>query len=184
MVPFRMIMGRISIDAAATRIRNEFGRLDVLINNAAISNAGFRPGRTIEEYSKKTRPGVVSLDKVRAVWQTNVFGALAVYQSMLPLLREAPHDRIVNAATDADDLGQILRLQGDLAGAQRATERALQIDERVYGPGSPRLAIVTSNFGVILKERGDLAGSQTATERALQMVEKLYGPPQRRGQRE
>jgi hypothetical protein len=30
---------------------------------------------------------------VRAVWETNVFGVLAVYQAMLPLLREAPETR-------------------------------------------------------------------------------------------
>jgi NAD(P)-dependent dehydrogenase (short-subunit alcohol dehydrogenase family) len=98
------VKDRVSIDAAATRIRNEFGRLDVLINNAAISNTGFRPGMTIEEYSKKTRPSVVSLDEVRAVWETNVFGALAVYQSMLPLLREAPHARIVNVSSGVGSL--------------------------------------------------------------------------------
>jgi NAD(P)-dependent dehydrogenase (short-subunit alcohol dehydrogenase family) len=98
------VTDRISIDAAATRIRNEFGRLDVLINNAAISNTGMLPEITIEEYSKKTRPSVVSLDEVRAVWETNVFGALAVYQSMLPLLREAPHARIVNVSSGVGSL--------------------------------------------------------------------------------
>src|SRR5437868_13405020 len=39
-----------SITAAAERIRNEFGHLDVLVNNAAISNTGRRAGVTIEEY--------------------------------------------------------------------------------------------------------------------------------------
>ena len=36
-----------SIAAAAARIRSEFGRLDVLMNNAGISHAG-RPGRSFE----------------------------------------------------------------------------------------------------------------------------------------
>ncbi len=93
-----------SIDAAAKRIREEFGRLDVLINNAAISHTGLSPGMTIEEYSKKTRPSVVSLDEVRTVWETNVFGALAIYQAMLPLMREAPHARIVNVSSGVGSL--------------------------------------------------------------------------------
>lgn len=96
-----------SIAAAATRIRGEFGRLDVLINNAAISNTQWRPGMTIEEYTKKTRPSVVPFDEVRAVWETNVFGVLAVYQAMLPLLREAPHARIVNVSSGMGSLTTI-----------------------------------------------------------------------------
>jgi len=88
-----------SITAAADRIRNEFGRLDVLVNNAAISNTSKRPGQSVEDYAKLTRPSNVSLDEVRAVWETNVFGVLAVCQAMLPLLREAPAARIVNVSS-------------------------------------------------------------------------------------
>jgi NAD(P)-dependent dehydrogenase (short-subunit alcohol dehydrogenase family) len=93
-----------SIAAAATRIREELGRLDVLVNNAAISHASKRPGMSVEEYAKLTRPSNVSLDEVRAVWETNVFGALAVYQAMLPLLREAPAARIVNVSSGVGSL--------------------------------------------------------------------------------
>ncbi len=93
-----------SIAAAASRIRNEFGRLDVLINNAAIPGTSMRPDTTMEEYTRRTRPSVVSLDEVRAVWETNVFGVLAVYQAMLPLLREAPHARIVNVSSGLGSL--------------------------------------------------------------------------------
>src|SRR5215471_14261868 len=39
-----------SITAAAERIRQELGRLDVLVNNAAISNTGKRPDMSVEEY--------------------------------------------------------------------------------------------------------------------------------------
>lgn len=93
-----------SIAAAADRIRTEFGRLDVLINNAAISNTRFKPGMSIQEYVQSTRPSNVSLDEVRAVWETNVFGVLAVYQAMLPLLRAAPHARIVNVSSGVGSL--------------------------------------------------------------------------------
>src|SRR5258708_2364416 len=93
-----------SITAAAERIRKEFGRLDVLVNNAAISNTSKRPGMSVEEYAKLNRPSNVSLDEMRAVWETNVFGVLAVYQAMLPLLREAPAARIVNVSSGVGSL--------------------------------------------------------------------------------
>jgi NAD(P)-dependent dehydrogenase (short-subunit alcohol dehydrogenase family) len=93
-----------SITAAAKRIRNEFGRLDVLVQNAAISNTSKQPGQSIEEYVKTTRPSNVSLDEMRAVWDTNVFGVLAVYQAMLPILRETPGARIVNVSSGVGSL--------------------------------------------------------------------------------
>jgi NAD(P)-dependent dehydrogenase (short-subunit alcohol dehydrogenase family) len=46
----------------------------------------------------------VSLDEVRAVWETNVFGVLAVYQEMLPLLRESSNARIVNVSSGVGSL--------------------------------------------------------------------------------
>jgi len=98
------VTDRASIAAAAKRIREELGRLDVLVNNAAISNMSKRPGMSVGEYAKLTRPSNVSLDEVRAVWETNVFGALAVYQAMLPLLREAPEARIVNVSSGVGSL--------------------------------------------------------------------------------
>jgi len=93
-----------SIAAAAGRIRNEFGHLDVLVQNAAISNTTKLPGQSVADYAKTVRPGNVSLEEMRAVWDTNVFGVLAVYQAMLPLLRQAPAARIVNVSSGAGSL--------------------------------------------------------------------------------
>jgi NAD(P)-dependent dehydrogenase (short-subunit alcohol dehydrogenase family) len=93
-----------SIAAAAEHVRNEFGRLDVLVQNAAISNTRKLPGQSVEDYAKTTRPSNVSLDEMREVWETNVFGVLAVYQAMLPLLRKAPHARIVNVSSGVGSL--------------------------------------------------------------------------------
>lgn len=92
-----------SISAAAERIREAFGRLDLLVQNAAISNT--RKGNlSLQEYAKITLPSNVSLDEVRAVWETNVFGVLAVYQAMLPLLRESSDARIVNVSSGVGSL--------------------------------------------------------------------------------
>ncbi|MGF7238960.1 MAG: SDR family oxidoreductase [Frankia sp.] len=92
-----------SITAAADRIRNELGRLDVLVNNAGISH-GDIPGRSFEEVVAAGRLSGASLDEVRAVFETNVFGVIAVTQAMLPLLREAPAARIVNVASSSGSL--------------------------------------------------------------------------------
>jgi NAD(P)-dependent dehydrogenase (short-subunit alcohol dehydrogenase family) len=100
------VTDRISIAAAAERVRRELGRLDVLVNNAAISNTTKRPGMPVAEYAKQTRASNVSLDEVRAVWETNVFGVLAVYEAMLPLLREAPAARIVNVSSGVGSLAR------------------------------------------------------------------------------
>jgi NAD(P)-dependent dehydrogenase (short-subunit alcohol dehydrogenase family) len=92
-----------SIAAAAERVRTEFGRLDLLVNNAAISNT--RKGNlSLQEYAKISLASNASLDEIRAVWETNVFGVLAVYQAMLPLLREATAARIVNVSSGVGSL--------------------------------------------------------------------------------
>ncbi len=97
------VTDRASIAAAAERVRETFGRLDVLIQNAAIMTTGGHPGSVIE-YANATRASVVPLDEMRAVWETNVFGVLAVYQAMLPLLRETPGARIVNVSSGGGSL--------------------------------------------------------------------------------
>ena len=92
-----------SIAAAAARVEREFGRLDLLVNNAGISNVG-GSGRTPEENSARSRASTASLDEVRAVWEVNVFGVLAVYQAMLPLLRKGVDARIVNVSSGVGSL--------------------------------------------------------------------------------
>ena len=93
----------VSVATAAERIRKEFGRLDLLVNNAAISNT--RMGSlSLQEYAKITLASIASLEVVRTGWETNVFGVLAVYQAMLPLLRQSSDARIVNVSSGVGSL--------------------------------------------------------------------------------
>ena len=97
------VTNQTSINAAAEHIRNELGRLDVLVNNAGISYVG-KPGKSLQEMMKSGRPSVASIDDMRAVFETNVFGVVAVTQAMLPLLRAAPSARIVNISSSTGSL--------------------------------------------------------------------------------
>jgi NAD(P)-dependent dehydrogenase (short-subunit alcohol dehydrogenase family) len=68
------VTDRPSIAAAAERIRKEFGRLDLLVNNAAISNTK-KGNLSLQDYAKITLASNASLDEIRAVWETNVLGS-------------------------------------------------------------------------------------------------------------
>ena len=92
-----------SIAAAAERIRSDHGRLDLLVSNAGISNTSGGT-RTPAELAASHKASTASLDEVRAVWDVNVFGVLAVYQAMLPLLRESSDARIVNVSSGVGSL--------------------------------------------------------------------------------
>ncbi len=129
-----------SIAAAAERIRSELGRLDVLVNNAGISHAG-KPGRSLEEVVKSARPSVASLDEVRAVFETNVFGVIAVTQAMLPLLREAPAGRIVNISSASASL----TMNAEPTNPHRAMFGV------VYSPSKTALNAITLAFALELE---------------------------------
>ncbi len=79
-----------SVARAAEWIGAEFGRLDILVNNAAITG-GPQGGATAS---------TASIAVLREVFETNVFGLVAVTNAMLPLLREAPAARIVNVSSE------------------------------------------------------------------------------------
>jgi NAD(P)-dependent dehydrogenase (short-subunit alcohol dehydrogenase family) len=88
-----------SISRAAAWIDTEYGHLDVLVNNAATPTV-----------SGERRPiGETSLTDMRAVYEVNVFGIVAVTDAMLPLLRRVPAARIVNVSSEVGSISA----QGD-----------------------------------------------------------------------
>lgn len=94
-----------SIAAAAERIGTEFGGLDILINNAGVSHAG-HPGMSFPDIMKTNSLASAPLQDVRAVWDTNVFGLIAVTQAMLPLLCQSPAGRIVTIGSSGGSMGE------------------------------------------------------------------------------
>ena len=72
--------------AAIEQAHAHFGRLDIVLNNAGYSLVG-----TIEESSA---------DEIRALYETNVIGPVAVIQAALPLLREQGYGHILGTSSN------------------------------------------------------------------------------------
>jgi NAD(P)-dependent dehydrogenase (short-subunit alcohol dehydrogenase family) len=172
-----------SITAAAEGIRKEFNRLDVLIQNAAISNTNLRRGQSIEDYARATRPSNVSLDELRAVWDTNVFGVLAVYQAMLPLLRETPGARIVNVSsgvgsltTNSDPAGYYRANFGPVYPASKTALNALTVAMAIELE-SEGIKVNAVSPGFTKTNLNGYLGTQTLEEGAREVVRvALVGP--------
>ena len=81
-----------TIKAAAEQIESRYGRLDILLNNAGVN----LPGDGL--------PGAADPAVVQKLFDTNVFGALRVAHTMLPLLRKSPAGRIVNISSGLGSL--------------------------------------------------------------------------------
>jgi len=101
-----------SIAAAAQRIEAEFGHLDILVNNAGISKIG-HPQGPVEEIVRKGKFSTAKLDDIRAIYETNVFGVIAVTQAMLPLLRKGTSQRIVIVSSGVGSLTRTLGEGGE-----------------------------------------------------------------------
>ena len=71
----------------------------MLVQNAAISKTR-KDNVSLQEYRRSN----ASLDEVRVAWETNVFGVLAIYQAMLPVLRQSSDARIVNVSSSVGSL--------------------------------------------------------------------------------
>ncbi|MFC1438571.1 SDR family NAD(P)-dependent oxidoreductase [Streptacidiphilus sp. N1-10] len=114
-----------SATAAARLIEDQAGRLDVLVNNAAIT--GGMP----------QQPTQVEPATIRTVMETNVIGVIRVTNAMLPLLRRSASPRIVNMSST---VGSLTRQAGTTA-EQTAGPVAV-----AYAPSKTFLNAVTLQY--------------------------------------
>jgi NAD(P)-dependent dehydrogenase (short-subunit alcohol dehydrogenase family) len=82
-----------SVRTAAHRVECAHGRLDVLVNNAGILPEAVTPAAE-----------AVDLALFRRTFETNLFGAVGVLESFLPLLRRSDQPRIVNVSSTMGSL--------------------------------------------------------------------------------
>jgi NAD(P)-dependent dehydrogenase (short-subunit alcohol dehydrogenase family) len=78
------------IQAAVQTIGEQFGKLDVLINNAGVM---------LDKEWSTSNASSVSIDTIRKTFETNFFALVEVTQALLPLILKSPSGRIVNMAS-------------------------------------------------------------------------------------
>jgi NAD(P)-dependent dehydrogenase (short-subunit alcohol dehydrogenase family) len=135
-----------TVQEAAEQVEERFGHLDVLINNAGITGSG----QVSPEDAHDQVPSSVDLDMVRAVFETNVFGVIAVTNAMLPLLRRSPAPRIVNVSSGAGSLTLASDPDGPLATLPASA---------AYTPSKSALNSLTVQYANELRKDGILVNA-------------------------
>ena len=75
--------------AAAKYLESKFGRLDILINNAGVSQEGLGAGKV----------STTTEEVIHSTFETNFFAPVALTQALLPLIRKSKAGRIVNMSS-------------------------------------------------------------------------------------
>jgi NAD(P)-dependent dehydrogenase (short-subunit alcohol dehydrogenase family) len=154
-----------SVDDAINRINDESGRIDVLVNNA-----GYALVAALED---------LSMDEIKAQFETNLFGAIRIMKAVLPIMRKQQGGTIVNVSSMGG------RIALPLCPAYHGTKFALE-------GISESMRFETDSFGVkvILVEPGTIRtnflsnaklGQKTAEPNSpyapkLQTMQKVWGP--------
>lgn len=135
-----------TVQAAANQVEERFGHLDVLVNNAGITGSG----QVSPQDAYDQVPSSVDVDMVRAVFETNVFGVIAVTNAMLPLLRRSPAPRIVNLSSHAASLTITSDPDGPLA---------TLLPSAAYSPSKTALSALTVQYANELRKDGILVNA-------------------------
>jgi NAD(P)-dependent dehydrogenase (short-subunit alcohol dehydrogenase family) len=141
-----------SVRAAVNTVTAEFGRLDIVVNNAGIGAQG-----TVEDNDD---------DEWHGVWDINVVGMVRLSRAALPFLRNSPSAAIVNTCSIAATAGLPQRaLYSATKGAVLALTQAMAADHIREGirvncvnPGTAD----TPWIGRLLDSAPDPAGERAA----------------------
>ncbi|WP_266181973.1 oxidoreductase [Dyella humicola] len=178
-----------AIDGAIASMIDEFGRIDVLINNAGYGHEG-----VLEESP---------LEAMRHQFEVNVFGAVAMMKAVLPGMRERRSGHIINMSSMAGYTplpgiayyaGSKFALEG-ITGVLAKEVEAFGIKVTAIAPGSFRtdwagrsmirsersIADYDALFDPIRKAREDKSGKQAgdpgrAAQALLQLIDAKQAP--------
>jgi NAD(P)-dependent dehydrogenase (short-subunit alcohol dehydrogenase family) len=157
---------------AAETIRKQFGKLDLLINNAGISSKEDGP------------PSKVNIKALESVMHTNYVGTVAVTQAMLPLLQRAGKAQIINVSSELGSVSQQTDPNWKFAPvkvlAYCASKAALNMFtvQLAYEFRDGNIAVNSVNPGYTATDLNGHSGPQSVEEGAAEIVRTaLLDPP-------
>jgi len=152
-----------SIAAAAESVKSDFGKLDVLVNNAGI-------------FIENGPASSIDVDTLRKTYETNVFGVFAVTKGLLPLLKKSDAGRIVNLSSGLGSLTQNSDPNWGFAGvkpvAYNSSKAALNMITVILADelkGTP-IKVNAADPGYTATDLNQNRGTQTVEEGAIAAV--------------
>jgi NAD(P)-dependent dehydrogenase (short-subunit alcohol dehydrogenase family) len=145
-----------SVERLARSVEEEFGRLDVLVNNAAISNDEGQSGVDAD------------LDRVKEALEANLFGAWRLCEVAIPMMRRNGYGRIVNVSTGLASLEDM----GGGSPGYRVSKTALNVLTRILASELRGSGILVNavNPGWVQTDMGGSGATRTVKEGAEALV--------------
>jgi NAD(P)-dependent dehydrogenase (short-subunit alcohol dehydrogenase family) len=145
-----------SVDRMAAFLEDRFGRLDVLVNNAAISNDDGQSGVDAD------------LGRVKEALEANLFGAWRLCEAAIPLMQRNGYGRIVNVSTGLAALEDM----GGGSPGYRVSKTALNVLTRILASELRGSGILVNavNPGWVQTEMGGSGATRSVEEGAEALV--------------
>ncbi len=157
----RFVQLDVTDDASVAAAVDTVGGLDVLVNNAGISG-----GRIV--------PGEATVDDMRKVYETNVFGPVRVLHAFIPLLERSPAPVIVNVSSGVGSLALASDPASPLSEANypvyASSKAALNMLTIRYAAAFPMMRVNSVDPGFTATDFNQNRGTQTVEEGAEAIV--------------
>jgi len=158
----RFVQLDVTDDASVAGAAKKLGELDVLVNNAGISGG-------------RITPGEATVEDMRTVYETNVFGPVRVLRVFIPLLEQSPAPVVVNVSSGVGSLSLAADPQGPWRQANfpvyASSKAALNMLTIRYAAAFPKMRINSVDPGFTATDFNQHRGTQTVAEGAEAIVQ-------------
>ena len=150
------------VDALAGKVAEEFGHLDVLVNNAGASTL------TFHHFDHLPKPTEETVDDIRNVYEVNVFGVVRMMNAFIPLLNKADAPRVVNITSKRGSIGEEGAWVGQPSMVYSSSKTALNALTVHYARefADTKLKINGAAPGFVATEFNNFRGTRTPDEGA------------------